>query len=286
VAIEHLKSSAWFEWPDGKGSIAVADDSILLVEVSDRIAVVTLNRPHARNALSSALHDQLRRAVIALDTDDSVDVVILTGADPAFCAGLDLKELESGTPLAALAGDPDAGEPLGPWPVTDKPVIAAVNGPAVTGGLELALNCDFIIASERASFADTHSKVGIHPGWGLTVLLPQAIGLRRAKQLSATGNYIDATTAEAWGLANQVVAHDQLIKHCRGLGADIASNDQTCVRGLRRTYDDAAQITVAAGRQLEAETFAGWQRGKTPTASEIGARRRQIQDRRRHPETH
>src|SRR3984957_14663804 len=106
-----------------------------------------------------------------------------------------------------------------------KPVVGAINGPAVTGGLELALQCDFLIASERARFADTHARVGVMPGWGLTVLLPQAIGLRRAKEMSLTGNYMDAAEALAVGLVNRIVTHDELLPTALALGRDIVSND-------------------------------------------------------------
>ena len=117
-----------------------------------------------------------------------------------------------------------------------KPIIGAINGVAVTGGFELALNCDFLIASDQASFADTHARVGIQPGWGLTVLLPQAIGLRRAREMSTTGNFVDARTALEWGLVNRVVAHEDLLPTCRTLAADIVSNDQAGVRRILRTY--------------------------------------------------
>ena len=142
-------------------------DPIVLAETTDRVTTITLNRPEARNALSRALIADLGAAVTAAAADDDVDVIILTGADPAFSAGVDLKE-------AGTRSESDAAVRLehGPLPPTDKPIIGAVNGYAVTGGIELALACDWLIASERASFADTHSRVGVMPGWGLTVLLP------------------------------------------------------------------------------------------------------------------
>ena len=192
-------------------------EEILLVEVSDRVATVTLNRPAVRNALNAALRSALPSIMENLDRDESVDVIILTGADPAFCAGIDLKELGGNSrggeeETRALI---DGGRPFGP---VSKPVIGAINGVAITGGIELALNCDFLIASDRASFADTHARVGIQPGWGLTVLLPQAVGLRRAKEMSTSGNFVDARTALQWGLVNRVVAHDDLVSTCRALG--------------------------------------------------------------------
>ncbi len=197
---------------------------VALLEVADGVATVTLNRPEARNALSTELIRTLARLVGEADGRDDVDVLILTGADPAFCAGLDLKELgNDGGPLKRAPKDgvsagatPSATAQTGRKGATlptSKPIIGAVNGVAVTGGLELALNCDFLVASERARFADTHARVGVHPLWGLTVLLPQAVGIRRAREMSATGNFVDAETALAWGLVNHVVAHERAPAH-------------------------------------------------------------------------
>ena len=157
----------------------------VLLEVADRIATITLNRPDARNALSSEVLRLLPQLMKQADADDGVDVIILTGADPAFCAGLDLKELGStagnlgGT---GADGSANADGVRGPFPPLTKPLIGAINGVAVTGGFELALNCDFLIASEHAKFGDTHSRVGVMPGWGLTVLLPDpAVGVEHAR---------------------------------------------------------------------------------------------------------
>src|SRR6185369_15683301 len=190
---------------------------VVLVDVKDRVATITLNRPESRNALSRDLRRELPKAVAATDARDDVDVLILTGADPAFCAGLDLKELGSRTNDNQMAAPPS--DRRGPLPPTAKPLIGAINGVAITGGFELALACDFLIASDRARFADTHARVGVMPGWGLTVLLAQRIGVARAKQMSITGNYVDAPTALAWGLVNEVVPHEELLPYCRQLAA-------------------------------------------------------------------
>ena len=168
---------------------------VVLFDVSERIATVTLNRPEARNALSSELLRRLPETLVDADGRDDVDVVILTGTDPAFCAGLDLKELGSTAGNLGSVGDGRRG----PFPAMTKPVIGAVNGAAITGGLEVALACDFLVASDRARFGDTHSRVGVMPGWGLTVLLPQAIGLRRAREMSYSGNFLTADEALAVG---------------------------------------------------------------------------------------
>jgi enoyl-CoA hydratase len=217
---------------------------VVLYEVSDRVATITLNRPEARNALSTEVLRLLPELARRAEADDEVDVVILTGADPAFCAGLDLKELGStGGNLRGGSGAvgedrPDIGTVEGrpgPFPSIAKPVIGAINGVAVTGGFEVALACDFLVASEQARFADTHARIGVQPGWGLTVLLPQAVGVRRARELSATGNFLDSETALAWGLVNHVVPHAGLLPFCRQLAADIVSNDQAGVRRVLRT---------------------------------------------------
>ncbi len=253
---------------------------VVLLEVSDRIATVTLNRPDARNALSSEVIGELRRIVRRADTDDGVDVVILTGADPAFCAGLDLKELGSGGGALADSGATGQSDRAnrGPMPPCDKPVIGAINGAAITGGFEIALNCDFLIASDRARFADTHARVGIQPGWGLTVLLPQAVGLRRAREMSATGNFIDASTALAWGLVNHVVAHDELLATARRLAADIVSNDQAAVRQIYATYDEGGDLTAGDAWAVEGRVAAEWQ-GRGIDPAEIERRRTAIMER-------
>jgi enoyl-CoA hydratase len=253
-------------------------EEILLVEADRRVATVTLNRPAVRNALSAALRAMLASTMESLDGDDAIDVIILTGADPAFCAGVDLKELGGrgsggGDDVRGLI---EVGNPFGPL---SKPLIGAINGVAVTGGFELALNCDFLIASEQASFADTHARVGIQPGWGLTVLLPQAIGLRRAREMSTTGNFVDAETALEWGLVNRVVAQGDLLPTCRALAADIVSNDQAGVRRILRTYAESAGITALPARRLEAEVSVEWLRSGGGRPEEVERRRKAIIER-------
>jgi enoyl-CoA hydratase len=247
-----------FEGLQGEVCAMAEKDDVLNVAVQDRVAVMTLNRPDRRNALNAALRRRLREAVRTVETDRNVDVTVLTGADPAFCAGLDLKEFA--TPDSGLSSEvaPTAGPERGPLGSHAKPIIGAINGVAVTGGLELALACDFLIASERARFADTHSRVGILPGWGLTVLLPEAVGIRRAREMSVTGNYLDAPTALVWGLVNRVVPHDELLSTCKELAAAIVSNDQGAVRELLATYDRATSTTPALGWEVEAEAHRAW----------------------------
>jgi enoyl-CoA hydratase len=247
----------------------------VLLDVSERIATVTLNRPEARNALSSEVLDLLPKRIAEAEGRDDVDVIIITGADPAFCAGLDLKELGSSAGnLGRAAGDVTRG----PFPATSKPVVGAINGPAVTGGFELALNCDFLVASERARFGDTHTRVGVMPGWGMTVLLAQAIGVRRAREMSFTGNFLTGQEAFEWGLVNHVVAHDDLLPFTRRLALDIVNNDQAGVRQIRATYAEVAATTVAEGWTIEARDGRAWSKARFDPA-EVERRRAAILER-------
>jgi enoyl-CoA hydratase/carnithine racemase len=253
-------------------------EDVVIVDVTDRVATMTLNRPEVRNALNAELRDAITRVALELDADASVDAIILTGADPAFCAGLDLKELATGeNDLSRSTGD--AGQRRLPIPNTRKPVIGAINGVAVTGGLELALNCDFLVASDRARFADTHNRVGVQPGWGMTVLLPQAVGLRRAKEMSATGNYVDADTALMWGLVNHVVPHDELLPFCRQLGADMVSNDSAGIQHMFVTYDECSETSAAEAWLVESRNARRWLDEGGGRQEEIAKRREAIQAR-------
>jgi enoyl-CoA hydratase len=256
----------------------MSDDHVLL-DVSERIATVTLNRPDARNALSSEDLALLTDHTRAAESDPDVDVIILTGADPAFCAGLDLKELGStGGNLGGSGADGGRNRDgvRGPFPRITKPIIGAINGVAITGGLELALNCDFLIASEQAKFGDTHTRVGVMPGWGLTVLLPQAMGVRRAREMSFTGNYIDAEEALRFGLVNRVVPHESLMSTTRSVARDIIGNDQTGVRQIRSTYDQIA--TNDDHWETEARDGRAWRRSNF-SPDQVAERRREIQAR-------
>lgn len=252
----------------------------VLVDRDGAVATVTLNRPGARNALSQELRRALWKSMADLEADDSVAAIVLTGADPAFCAGLDLKELAS-TAGAALGETGAAGETSsqrGPVPPMTKPIIGAVNGVAITGGFEVALACDFLIASEKAAFADTHARMGIMPGWGLTVLLPEAVGFRRAKELSTTGNFLDAQTALAWGLVNHVVPHDELVPFAQKLAADIATNDQVAVRRMLQTYAEGALVAGEEAWAIEGRVAGEWQSSGRDGA-DLEARRKAVTER-------
>ena len=247
-------------------------EDTVLYDVTERIATVTLNRPGTRNALSSDVLRLLPSVIAKAESSNDVDVIILTGADPAFCAGLDLKELGS---TGGNLGSSSSGE-RGPFPRLTKPLIGAINGVAITGGFELALNCDFLVASEHAKFGDTHSRVGVMPGWGLTVLLPQAIGVRRAREMSFTGNFMLAEEALAFGLVNHVVPHAELLPFTRSLALDICGNEQDGVRQIRSTYDAIA--TDDDAWESEARDGRAWSRAQF-TPEKVAARREKIQQR-------
>jgi enoyl-CoA hydratase len=252
-------------------------DDIILVDVTDRIATVTLNRPEARNALSPDLIDAIADAMSTCDERDDVDAIVLTGADPAFCAGVDLKHLgETGIAADTIGGGRLDGEP---FPILATPVIGAINGATVTGGLELALACDFLVASDRARFADTHARVGVMPGWGLTVRLAEAVGQRRAREMSTTGNFVDAQTALSWGLVNHVVPHDELLSSARGLAADIVSNDRLGVGNILETYQQQVDLMTNDARVLEVRRSRDWVKAGGGSAEEVERRRAAILER-------
>ena len=247
----------------------MADEQPVLVKVDGAVATVTLNRPHAMNALSKALRSELYRAMVRVDGDDAVRVVILTGAgERAFTAGLDLKELGSQAGALGSANATGAEEnPVKAIEVCRKPVIGAINGVAITGGFEVALACDILIAGEGARFADTHARVGVMPGWGLSQKLSRLIGVSRAKELSLSGNFLDAATAERWGLVNRVVPAAEAM----------SSADPDFIANYKRLIDDGFARTFAEGMALEHERSSAANAAVTPESVE--ARRAAVQAR-------
>jgi enoyl-CoA hydratase len=253
----------------------VAD--VLLEERKDGVATLTLNRPEARNALSRELRAALVEALERLSDDDEIGAVILTGTPPAFCAGLDLKELageSDGEGRRALGG----ADVVGALEGFDRPVIGAINGVAITGGFELALACDVLVASRTARFADTHARVGILPGWGLSVKLPRLVGIHRAKELSFTGNFLSAEEAAAWGLVNRVVEPEALLPTCDRLARDMLSCVPEALRRYKRLIDDGFARGAGKARELERKRSAKHAR-RTFSAEAVRARREDIQAR-------
>ncbi len=249
------------------------------VNISDGVAVVTLNRPEAMNALSRALRAELARVMRAVDADDAVRAVVLTGAGcRAFTAGLDLKELGSdASAMGDATGETAEANPVKAIEQCRKPVIGAINGVAITGGFEVALACDVLIGSENARFADTHARVGIMPGWGLSQKLSRAIGIYRAKELSLSGNFLDAATAERWGLLNRVVPADDLLPAAVRLAADMATIDPAFSAAYKRLIDEGFAGTFGDGLALETVRSSAANRAVTPDA--VAKRREAVQAR-------
>jgi enoyl-CoA hydratase len=215
---------------------------LVLTSVDDGIAVLTLNRPEARNALSPELVESLHAAVAALEAAPGVDLKRLAGS-------------------GSLGPTPDVAW-RGPLPPHRKPVIGAINGPTVTGGLELALACDFLIASERATFADTHARVGVMPGWGLTVRLPEVVGINRARQMSFTGDFIDAQRAYEWGLVNEVVEHGSLLARATAVAAAVTSIPPGNVQEIRAIYGEVNERGGPNAWEHEARRSQDWMAGR------------------------
>jgi enoyl-CoA hydratase len=254
-------------------------DDVIGCDVADGIATVTLNRPQAMNALNRAMRKRLAEVMRQVDGDDDVRAVILTGAgERAFTAGLDLKELgsEAGALGSANATDP-ADNPVKAIELCAKPVIGAINGVAITGGFEVALACDVLIASTNARFADTHARVGIVPGWGLSQKLARMIGISRAKELAFTGNFLDAEAALAWGLVNHVTAPGELLPLARKLAGDMAGIDPAFLAGYKRLIDDGYGLAFGEGLALEAQRSSAANAAVAPEAVE--ARRAAVQER-------
>ena len=252
---------------------------LVTVDRDGDVALVTLNRPEAMNALSAALRAELAEAMVALEADPDVRVIILTGAgERAFTAGLDLKELGADT---SNLGDANATEahrnPVKAIEGCTKPVIGAINGVAITGGFELALACDVLIASTQARFADTHARVGILPGWGLSQKLSRLIGIYRSRGWSVTDNYLEADTACAWGLVNRVVAPEDLIATARKLAADMASIDPAMLKAYKALINQGFERNFGDGLALEARVSTA--ANGTVSADEVERRRRAVMDR-------
>jgi enoyl-CoA hydratase len=248
---------------------------VILVDNQGELAIVTLNRPQAMNALSRELRGAIAETFDELETDPKIRVAILTGAGKAFCAGLDLKELGRGD--ATVQGSVTTRDPVTSMSRFSGPIIGAINGVAVTGGFEIALACDVLICSTEARFADTHGRVGILPGWGLSQRLSRTIGIYRAKELSLTGNFLTAEQAYDWGLANRVVAPGELMPAARKLADDMLSLVPACLAGYKRLIDQGYGEAFSDALMTELE-FSG-AANKTVRSADIESRREAIRRR-------
>lgn len=227
----------------------------LVVTDLEGTRLVVFNRPAARNALSNAMKQALVATLSEAEKDDNVRVVIVTGAGACFSAGADIKELRAG----AQPIRPHPGEALRAF---GKPVIAAVDGPCATGALEVVLSCSFILASSNARFADTHAKVGLIAGWGMSALLPRAIGRRRASQIMSTGEFIDARSAYDWGLVNEVVEGD-VTERAVEVARLIGSNPRGSVEAQIRAMRDGDGASLAEALEIEEGMKQSWRAQRT-----------------------
>jgi enoyl-CoA hydratase len=226
----------------------------VLFEVENGIALIVLNRPERRNAINQALLAHLYDCIDSVASSEDIRVAILTGNGKAFCSGIDLAVMATDN-LRDPRGD--GKDFLDVRRACSKPIIGAINGHAITGGFEIALNCDFLVASERAVFIDSHAKLGIHPGWGMTQQLQQAIGQRRAKQLSLTAQPLPAQKALEWGLVNEVVPHDELLARAKQIATDVCGVNQDMMLTVKALIEFRNNATLEESFAHEvAESYA------------------------------
>jgi enoyl-CoA hydratase len=220
--------------------------SQLLAEDQQGVRTIVFNRPESRNALTAAMRRELCELLDTADRDTAVRAVILTGTDPAFTAGVDFKEVDPAFDPRRRRFAVNPGRALR---AMRTPVICAVNGACVSGGLEIALSASFIVASVQARFADTHARLNVTPAWGLSALLPRAVGIRVAREMSITGNFVDAAAALRIGLVNHVVAHEELMPFTRRLAGQIAGTP--AVGEVLALYEHGEDLGFDAALALE-----------------------------------
>lgn len=224
----------------------------VLFDVKGAVATITLNRPERKNAINQALLTQLYNSIEKIVGSDAIKVGIITGSGNAFCSGIDLSCLATDNLFDPRSDGKDMPKIFGSC---HKPIIGAVNGYAITGGFEIALNCDFLIASDNAIFADTHAKVGIHPGWGMSQLLQQALGQRLAKQFSTTCEKISAQRALDCGLVNEVIPADKLLLRARQIAEEICSNNYDMMLKMKKLIEAKNGRTLNEAMALEQKGF-------------------------------
>ena len=227
----------------------------LTLEVADRVATLTVNRPDKLNALNDATIAELGQAIDQIRLDDAIGGVILTGAGRAFVAGADISELSSQSPVLAKARSRAGQDVFRRFETCPKPVIAAVNGFALGGGCELAMSCHIRIASEAAKFGQPESKLGILPGYGGSQRLSRLVGKGRALQLLMSGEMIDATEAYRIGLANKVVPAAQLLAEANDMMKTILANGPLAVALCIEAIDRGLEMSLDEGLILEANHF-------------------------------
>ncbi|MCA0940243.1 enoyl-CoA hydratase [Yangia mangrovi] len=226
----------------------------IIVEVDDDVATITLNRPDALNALNSQLLGELAQALTEADANDKVRCIILTGSAKAFAAGADIKEMSEKSFVEMFLGDffEPATEAVAK---VRKPVIAAVSGYALGGGCELAMMCDFIIASETAKFGQPEINLGVIAGIGGTQRLPRYVGKAKAMDMHLTGRFMDAEEAERSGLVSRVVPVKQLMEEAQSAAAKIAEKSMLASIAAKQAVNRAFETTLDEGLLFERRLF-------------------------------
>ena len=228
----------------------------IIVEVSDHVALIKLNRPDALNALSSELLKELAEAVQAAEANDAVRVMVITGSEKAFAAGADIKEMSEKSFVEVYAGDM-----FGPETTVlsnaRKPIIAAVSGYALGGGCELAMMCDFIIAADNAKFGQPEINLGVIPGIGGTQRLTRFVGKSKAMEMILTGRFMDAEEAERSGLVSRVVPSKELLEEVMMTAGKIAEKSSLAAMAAKETVNVAYETTMNEGIRFERRLFAG-----------------------------
>ena len=229
----------------------------IIVEITDGIAVITFNRPKALNALSNDLLDEFDDALDALDANADVRIVVLTGAgEKAFVAGADITELATFNALQAKLFSRKGHQVISRLQELSIPVIAAVNGFALGGGSEIALACDFIYASETATFGLPEISLGIIPGFGGTQRLPRLIGMNMAKELIFSGKMVPAAEAQRIGMVNKICAPDKLMETVMQTARAIGAKGRVALRAAKQAINAGTGVDLATGCQIEINAFA------------------------------
>lgn len=228
--------------------------STIIAEKEDNIAIITLNRPEALNALNSTLMNELTMAVEAFENDDEIGCMIITGSQKAFAAGADIKEMANFT-FADAYGQDFITKNWESASKARKPIIAAVAGFALGGGCELAMMCDYIIAADNAKFGQPEIKLGIIPGAGGTQRLVRAIGKSKAMELVLTGGMMDALEAEKAGLVARIVPLDELLDVAKKSAKTIASYGRLSVLAAKEAVNSAFESTLLQGLKFERRLF-------------------------------
>ncbi len=221
---------------------------------ADKVGIITLNRPKQLNALNDQLMNELGQALKAFDADEKIGCMIITGSEKAFAAGADIGAMAKYSFADAYKGDYITRN----WETIRsirKPVIAAVSGFALSGGCELAMMCDFIIAADNAKFGQPEIKLGVIPGAGGTQRLPRAVGKSKAMDMALTGRMMDATEAERSGLVSRVVPFDKLMDEALGSALIIADFSQIAVMAAKESVNRAFEGTLADGVMFERRLF-------------------------------